>query len=204
LFVQGENLSKEGDYFIDGKKLPIVTEGNDAKNLVDSTPEEQASDRSFCSELKMTIDPKAGLDLNTGDHVFRIMNKDAQFADARFTADPPEIKSVTLMNPPTPPIPVPPGADPNKLIAATKENTEIRVGGSGFRAGTVARWTQAGAKEPVEITSVQVQDATNLKLTLQPGGAGPATLLLITPNGFSAVATVTVVAPGSSTRVPVV
>jgi hypothetical protein len=200
LFVQGENLSNDGDYFIDGKKLPIITQGTDAKSLVNSTPQEQASDRTFCSELKVTVDPKAGFDLDTGDHVFRIMNKDAQFSDARFTADPPQIKSVTMLNPPPSPISVPTGADPSKVIGATKGSTVIKVSGSGFRAGTIARWTQPGAKESLEITSVQVQDSSNLSLTLQPGDPGPATLLLITSNGFSAVATVALVSPGSGAR----
>ena len=202
LFVEGENLSKNGDFFIDGKKLPIVTADDNTKSLVDSTPQEQASDRSFCSELKITISDAAGLDLSTGDHVFRIMNKDAQFADARFTSDPPAITSVKAVNPPTPPSTPPAGADPNKVIAASAQNTEILVSGSGFRSGMIARWTPVGARQPVEITPVTVQDDKNLGLTLVPGEAGPTTLLLITSSGFAAVATVTVVQPASGTPTP--
>jgi hypothetical protein len=204
LVVQGDNLSNEGDYFIDSKKLPIVvTDANnpagDTKKLITSTPQEQASDRTFCSELRITISADAGLDLSTGDHVFRIMNKDAQFADAHFTADPPQITSVTMVNPPPPPGLTPPaGADPNKVLAASEQNTDIQVKGSGFRAGIIARWTKVGAQQPLEITSVQVQDNQTLKLTLAPGDAGPAILLVLAPNGFSAVATVAVIAPAAA------
>jgi hypothetical protein len=204
LVVQGDNLSNEADYFVDSKKLPIVvTDPNnpagDTKKLLTSTPEEQASDRTFCSELRITISAEAGLDLSTGDHVFRIMNKDAQFADARFTADPPQITSVTMMNPPPPPGLTPPaGMDPNKVLAAGDQNTDIQVKGSGFRGGIIARWTKVGAQQPIEITSVQVQDNQTLKLTLVPGNAGPAILLVLAPNGFSAVATVAVVAPSGA------
>jgi len=204
LVVQGDNLSNEADYFVDSKKLPIVvTDPNnpagDTKKLITSTPEEQASDRTFCSELRITISAQAGLDLSTGDHVFRIMNKDAQFADARFTADPPQIMSVTMVNPPPPPGLTPPaGMDPNKVLATGDQNTDIQVKGSGFRGGIIARWTKVGAQQPIEITSVQVQDNQTLKLTLIPGNAGPAILMVLAPNGFSAVATVAVVAPSGA------
>ena len=200
LVVQGENLSDQGDYFIDGKKLPIVTD--DTRKLLASTPQEQASDRSFCSELRITISDQAGLDLSTGDHVFRIMNKDAQFADMRFTADPPSIDSVQTDPPPPQPFKAPDGTELKTAIAASGQNTPIKVVGTGFRTGIIARWTAVGAKEPVEITSVVVQDDKNLKLTLMPGGAGPATLLLLTPNGFSAVANVSVVTPATGAPTP--
>lgn len=194
LIVQGENLSRKGDYYIDGKKLPIVP--NATQDLLKWTPQEQASDQSFCSELKITIqDAEVQTNLKTGDHVFRIVNQDAQFADIRFTADQPRIDSVTTDPPPSTPLTPPAGAGPNKVIAASTESTVLKVAGAGFRTAMVARWTAAGAREPVELTAVAVQDDKNLKLTLVPGGAGPATLLLLTPTGFSAVATLTVIKP---------
>lgn len=194
LIVQGENLSDQGDYFIDGKKLPIVP--NATNKLITSTPQQDASERTFSSELKIAIaDPEIKTNLQTGDHVFRVMNKDGQFADMRFTADPPRIDSVTADPPPAPPLPVPEGNDSSRMVPATTENKVVKVTGAGFRTGTVARWTATGEKEPVEIKAVQVQDDKNLKLTLVPGAAGPATLFIMTPNGFSAVATVMVVKP---------
>ena len=197
LVVQGENLSNQGDYFIDGKKLPInipdaPADPNKAssptKPLIVSTPQEQASDRSFCSELRITITTEAGLDLSTGDHVFRIMNKDAQFADARFTANPPTIDSVQS----DPPLKGTDGKDLMVAVLASDQNTPIKVVGSRFRDPMMVRWTPVGAKEPTEISGVSVQDDKNLKFTLVPGAQGTATLLVITPTGFSAMASVTV------------
>ena len=209
--VQGENLSSEADFLIDGKKLPIVTEGDQTdadqkdkggqdksgdqiKKLVEATPQEQASDKTFCSQLKITVKPVAGVDLSTGEHVFRIVNKDAQFADIRFTADPPMITAVVMDDPKAAPA-APAGADATKLIAKGKAQVSIKVTGSGFRVGTTARWTPATAKDPIELgaSAVQFVDTQTLKITLVPGDPGVGTLMLQTPNGFSAVATVTVV-----------
>jgi hypothetical protein len=191
--VQGENLSSEGDFLIDGKKLPIVTDAH-ANALVVPTPQEQASDKTFCSQLKITIASAAGLDLTTGEHLFRIVNKDAQFADIRFTADSPAITAVVV--PDTRMLSaVPSGADPNRLLAHGNSQVVIQVTGSGFRMGTTARWTPANAKEPIDLapSAVKFVDSQNLKITLVPGDPGFATLILQTPSGFSAVATVTVV-----------
>ena len=193
--IQGENLSSEGDFFVDGKKLPIATDVDPTKKLVEATPQEQASDKTFCSQLKITVKPVAGVDLATGEHVFRIVNKDAQFADIRFTSDPPMITAVGMddSNAVPPAAPGVPGA--TKSIAHGKAQVPIKVTGSGFRVGTTARWTPATAKEPIELgaSAVQFVDIQTLKITLVPGDPGVGTLLLQTPNGFSAVATVTVV-----------
>jgi hypothetical protein len=209
LITQGENLSKNADFFVDGKMLPIV---NGQDNLVTATPQEQASDRSFCSELKIKIiTSAANLDLSTGDHIFRIVNKDAQFADARFTADPPVIDDVCddsnpSAPPPTGPSPAPrapvapepvaPAASaPKRTIHSGKSTTVIKVAGDGFRMGTTAKWTPANTKDPVELagSAVQFVDSKTLKLSLVPGDPGPALLAILMPDGFVATATVTVV-----------
>jgi hypothetical protein len=191
IIIQGENLSKTGDFFIDGKKLDI--QPSTIESLVEATPQEQsAPDGTFCSQLKITIAAEAGLDLSTGDHDFRIMNKDGQFADARFTADLPAIDSALD---PTP-VEAPEGADPKKVIAKATAETKIIVKGSGFRAGTTARWKQPSTQDPSELVpeAVNFKDSGELEITLVPGGdPGPGTLTLVTPNGFSATATVTVV-----------
>jgi hypothetical protein len=193
--VQGENLSSDADFFIDGKKLPIVTDADPNTKLVVATPQEQASDKTFSSQLKITVAPAAALDLATGEHVFRIVNKDAQFADIRFTADPPVIAAVGMDDTKTAPAVAPGGADAAKLMANSKSKVTIKVTGSGFRVGTTARWTPANAKDPIELgaSAVQFVDSQNLKITLVPGDPGVGTLMLQTPNGFSAVATVTIV-----------
>lgn len=193
--VQGENLSSDGDFFIDGKMLPIVPNADPTKKLVVSTPQEQASDKSFCSQLKITVTEAAGLDLTTGEHVFRIVNKDAQFADSRFTVDSPAIDTVVVSDPSAVPPIVPASASPDKLIVKGTSQAVIKVTGSGFRLGTTARWTPANAKEPTELpaSAVEFIDTQNLRITLVAGDPGSGTLMLQTPNGFSAVATVTVV-----------
>ena len=193
--VQGENLSSEGDFFIDGKMLPIVTDANPNVKLVVPTPQEQASDKSFCSQLKITVTPAAGLDLTTGEHVFRIVNKDAQFADIRFTVDPPMITAVVMDDAKTAPPVTPSGVDATKLLAHGKSQAIIKVTGSGFRVGTTARWTPANAKDPIDLapSAVEFVASQNLRITLVVGDPGSGTLMLQTPNGFSAVATVTVV-----------
>jgi len=185
--IQGENLSKEADFFVDSKLLPIVLDARE--KLVTGAPQDQAADRSFCSELKITIDPAAGLDLTIGDHDFRIMNRDGQFADSRFTGDPPAITQVLEGAPPVD------NAEPNKIRVNTSE-TKITVTGSGFREGTLARWKPAAAPEAKELTPAAVKfvDSEKLEITLVPGdNKGAATLVLVTPNGFSAVATLTVI-----------
>ena len=191
IIVQGENLSSEADFFIDQIKLPIDPRA--AQDLVTPTPQEQASDRTFCSELKIKINPIAGLDLSTGDHMFRITNKDAQFADIPFTVDPPAIAEVTdaAGNPPA----TPPGADPQKMIKSGKGASILNVMGSGFRVGTKARWTPQNATDPIDLSgsSVKFVDSRTLKITLVPGEPGSGILLVLTPNGFSAMTTVTVV-----------
>jgi hypothetical protein len=188
--IQGENLSSDGDFTIDGVKLPIDPTAKG--NLVTPTPQDQASDRSFSSQLKIRITQNANVELSAGDHVFRIINKDAQFAEIRFTADSPVIATVLpkggLPHPP------PDAPDANKVIAAGKEQVELLVTGSGFRLGTTARWTPANA-EPADLApgAVVLVDAKTLRVTLVPGDPGSGTLLVSTPSGFSASATVTIV-----------
>lgn len=189
IIIQGENLSKDGDFFIDSKKLDI--QPATLNSLVDPSPQDQKGpDGTFCSELKITIATAAGLDpsLSTGDHAFRIKNKDGQFADAQFTADPPAITEVldqpTVTEPPSTP-------EPNKLLATNSART-ITVTGRGFREGTLVKWTPPEG-EPTESTA-KFESSEKLEITLVPGEKrGTGTLVLVTPSGFSAVATVTLV-----------
>jgi hypothetical protein len=188
--IQGENLSSEGDFWVDDTKLPINPRAQ--QNLVKATPQEQASDRAFCSELKITITSVAGIDLTTGDHVFKIVNKDGQFAEAPFTADPPVIAAVYVLPANQAAAPAPAAV---KQIPAGKQTLDVVVVGSGFRTGAVVKWTAANATEPAELaaSAVHFLDTKNLKVTLTPGEPGSGTLTLIVPKGFSATATVTIV-----------
>ena len=170
-----------------------------SRKLVTATRQDQASDPTFCSELKIEIvTERSGVDLSTGEHVFRIVNKDGQFADVRLTVDPPVIDSVTMADGSVPAgkdAAVAAGANPNRIIKAGKSDTTIQVVGSGFRSGMTARWTPVGAQNPVELTpsAINVETQKSLKLTLTPGDPGPAVLFLQTPSGFSVTTTITVV-----------
>jgi hypothetical protein len=186
--IQGENLSSEADFWVDDAKLPIDPRAQ--QDLVKATPQDQTADRTFCSELKIKISPAAGLDLSMGDHLFKIVNKDGQFAETPFTADPPTITQVFV--PPANDAPIPPGT---KQVPGGKQSVEVSVVGSGLRIGSIVKWTAANANEPTQLapSAVRSVDKNNLNVTLISGDPGPATLSVITPKGFSATVTVTVI-----------
>jgi hypothetical protein len=176
VIIQGQNLSLDADYFIDGKKLPIVPESPGAPKLVDPTPQDQAADPKFCSQLKITIKKDAAVDLTKGDHIFRISNPDSQYSEAPFTADPPKITSVT----------------PDAVTADDKP-VELVIAGEGFRPGMTAKWTAVN-KDPVDLnlSAVVYVDDTKVKVTLIPGEAGTGVLMLTTPKGVAVTCNVTV------------
>jgi hypothetical protein len=187
VIVQGENLSSEADYGIDGKKLPIDPQATGS--LVTPTPQAEASDRTFCSQLAIKVNAVAGVDLSRGDHVFRLTNKDGQYAEAPFTVDAPKVDAVSS-NPPSAP---PPETTSKLAIPAGKNEIEVLVTGSGFRPGMAAKWTPSMAKDPIDLgPTVAYVDATIVKVKLVPGDKGIGMLLLSTPTGFTALGTVTV------------
>ncbi len=141
VIVEGENLSKEADFFLDDKKLPIVTKDqlkesgiDPAKqpSLVTGTTQAGASDRSFCSELQITIvEQQAGVTLGPGGHLFRVVNRDAQFAESPFSI--PEVKIATVTN------------SAGGPIRAQTTDVVLEVTGSAFSEPLAADWTPAGA-----------------------------------------------------------
>jgi hypothetical protein len=183
--IEGENLSSAGDFFVDDKKLDI--QPNVQRLLVKPFPQEQKGpDGTFCSKLIITIAKEANLDLTTGDHNFRIMNKDGQFADDRFTADLPNIDSV---------LEEASSATIGKEITSGNSVTKIKITGSGFRSGATVKWKRAGAKDPDEYASDAVifVNTKAIQIGLVPGDVGDAILTLVTPDGHSAMTTVKVV-----------
>jgi hypothetical protein len=187
VIVQGENLSRAltAEYQIDGKKLEI--QPAEKEKLVESIDQDEAADRSFASELRITIVPKAEITIGEGDHTFRIVNPDGQFAEARFTGVLPEIDAVWAGGD------NPPAAD-TKQIDHGNGPIQVKLAGRGFRPQMTARWTPVGAKEPIDLvaSAVTTNSAARAVLTLTPGDAGNAVLLLTTPAGFSASVTVVV------------
>ncbi len=96
IVAQGENLSYEADMFIDDVKLPIVINaagkgaaGANASGLITYTAQvPPASDRTLCSELRVTLDPAftlPALAQPVTQHKLRIVNGDGQFAEAMFS-----------------------------------------------------------------------------------------------------------------------
>jgi hypothetical protein len=181
--IQGENLSDDADFFIDGQKLPLLPDdkkpkGPDGKpiSMLEATPQDGASDPSFASQLKIKVAlAAASLDLRDGDHVFRIMNPDGQYHEIRFTLSPLKITGTGT-------------------VAAGDAEAPVSVTGSNFQPGTTARWTKPGTTDPVNLPAekVQIQSDTKLTVTLVPGKQGTGTLQLCSANGFTATATVIV------------
>lgn len=179
VIVQGENLSKEGDFFIDDKKLPIVTKDqlkesgidpDKQASLVTCTTQAGASDRSFCSELQITIvEKEAGIALGPGDHRFRIVNRDAQFAEAPFSI--PEVKIATVTNSAGGPIP------------AQATDVVLVVTGSAFSEPLAADWTPAGATSADQLKAPERVSDSKLRVTVNTGAAGTARLKISAPSG---------------------
>jgi hypothetical protein len=183
VIVEGENLSKDADFFLDDKKLPIVTKdqlkesGIDlAKQplLVTGTTQAGASDRSFCSELQITIiEQQAGVTLGPGGHLFRVVNRDAQFAESPFSI--PEVKIAAVTNRAGGPIP------------AQATDVVLEVTGSAFSEPIAADWTPAGATSAEQLKSPERVSDSKLRVTVNTGPAGTARLKISAPTGSSSV-----------------
>lgn len=188
IIVQGENLSSDADYLVDDVKLPIVTEtekkaagmeggaGGEMK-LVEAKPQAGASDRTFSSELRITvIRSNATPIFKPGLHRFRIVNPDGQFAETQLSLPVPSISSV---KPQSGPGPIPAG-----------QNVQLTVVGTGFYEPIAASWTPVGG-EPQALAGSQIKNDTEMVVTVDTGPAGEASLK-ISAAGGDASAKVTV------------
>jgi hypothetical protein len=190
IIVQGQNLATDASFFIDGKVLPIVPDSqkeDDAPDkLLTSTPQ-QGGDIGFASELRITLLKASGVDLSVGDHRFRIVNKDGQFADSVITANPPTITKV-----------VPPDRtdlpDGSKMLPQGSASISVLIVGKGLQPGSKVTWKAQGAASPqdAQIEAGSGGSTEQLRVALSPGDAGTGLLTLVTPIGNHAVATVTV------------
>jgi hypothetical protein len=196
LIVQGQNLASDGRFFVDGKELPIVPESQRAegtpKELLKVTPQEGAADPKFATELKIIIACK-DVDVTKGDHRFRIVNRDGQFADIAFSAQQPRIMSV-----------FPQGTTPQdpqtKKLPASNETRSVVVTGENLLRGSQVAWQAPEANEPTNLTIADQKDETELEVSLVPGKAGTGILAIITPAGFVTNASVAVEEPPRSTE----
>jgi hypothetical protein len=201
LTVQGQNLASDGRFFIDEKELDNPTEDDRAKfsglpdKLVTATPQMAASDTNFCSQLDIII-ANSSIDLTQGDHRFRIVNRDGQFADISFSSSQPVIASVYETDNP------PPADKPNTpTLRATDQRITAIVRGRNLPAGSSARWKAPGETSnfvDLAIAPGGPADGAELWLSMIPGlRIGSGQMNVITPSGFVACASVQVI-PGPS------
>jgi hypothetical protein len=175
IVLQGENLSTDADFLLDGAKLPIVAEAdkvaaNLAKDqpLVVAKPQANASDRSFSSELRIIL-VSTKVTLAKGPHRFKIVNKDGQFAEAEFPQ--PVITAVT------------PKA--GSAAIAPNANVTLTVTGTNFFQPVAATWTPAvpatpaAPVAPAPTVTVARTSETQVEVTVtNVGPAGTATLTI--------------------------
>jgi hypothetical protein len=188
IIVQGENLSTDADFLVDDVKLPIVTEaekkaagmqggsGGEMK-LVEAKPQAGASDRTFASELRITVIRSNAIPIfKPGLHRFRIVNTDGQFAETQLSLPVPSIATVQLQSGVGP---VPPN-----------QKVQLKVVGTGFYEPVAASWTPAGG-EPQALAGSAINSDTEMVVTVDAGPAGEASLK-ISAAGGDASAKVTV------------
>lgn len=191
IIVSGRNLSDTARFFIDEHELPIVPESQRPpelrnKRLIETTP--QADSPEFATQLKITV---AAPDVNivTGSHRFRIVNRDGQFADMAFSADDPRIRAVRLDPDPGTPIPA---DDITREIAAGTGSVAVRIAGENFHADSTLTWESCGG-DPIAVPIEAGQGSDNdLRTRLVPGPAGMGVMTLLAPTGAVARAMVKV------------
>ena len=148
LIAQGQNLASDARLFIDEKELGMATDAQKANHpklskeqqLVSATPQMGASDTSFSTELDIIIlDPS--IDLTKGDHTFRIVNRDGQFADISFAVDQPTITAVYESG-------NPPDKSNPKVLRATDKSLSVTIEGTGLVTGSTVSWRAPGSSPP--------------------------------------------------------
>lgn len=197
LIIQGQNLASDGSFFIDGKELPIVPESQKEsgapEKLVAFTPQD-GGDSRVASELRITVLKAAQVDLTTGEHRFRIVNRDGQFADTVLTANPPTISKIVPADRDELP-------DGSKMLRQSKASISVLVRGKGLQVGSRVTWKAQDASDPQAVKEESDSSADALRVALVPGPPGIGLLTIVTPSGFPAVSNVTVMdsLPGPST-----
>ncbi len=208
LTVQGKNLDSKGRFLVDEKELGFVSPDNrevykikPEQKLVEPTIDAGAPDPDFAKQLVITIaDPR--IDLSKGDHLFRIVNRDGQFADYSFTAAPPQINSIY----PKDQEPSDPSDRTLKWLPAGDTERTVVIRGANFSEGCSVTWKgQADANfcDPTKAKLTEA-DGTALELGLIPGKPGVALLNITTPTNYVTGATVNVgdLPPGTKTEIP--
>lgn len=165
--LKGDNLSKLATVKVDDKDLRA-----DEFAIECITPEDQAPDPSFCTELKLTL--KVADNYLEGQHTLVLTNKDAQMAASTFPLDALTIKPVDDLRAGTTPV-------------------DVQVNGANFVVGMTSRWKNAALVETaIPAAQIQKKSDTQLIITLTPGTVGTGTLTLVSPIGLESHVNVTV------------
>ena len=164
ILVRGENLSSDAAVKIDGAALRI----KDEFEIKDCIPQDNASDPSFCSELKVVL--KNAAKYTQGEHELTIINnKDGGMAVKKFPIDP--LKLGKIEGQPSSSAPVP-----------------VQVVGENFGDNMTAEWLDpSGKTNPIGASDVKKISDTEAVVTLTPGTTkGLGTLTLISANRLRA------------------
>ncbi|MBV9611679.1 MAG: hypothetical protein JO091_04370 [Acidobacteriaceae bacterium] len=197
LVVQGQNLASDGRFFVDEQELGFASDEDKAKfpnlpkTLVSATPQMGAADTKFSTQLEIII-ATSSIDVTQGDHTFRIVNRDGQFADISFSASQPSITAVYARDQP------PAGGNGDaKTLPATDKVITVVIEGTGLAVGSQVDWRAPGASSFATQSPVAggPGDGSQLWVSLVPGlrTDTPGALNVTTPKGFVASATVQVV-----------
>ncbi len=204
LIVQGQNLASDGRLFIDGTELGYPSDADKAKcdslpaKLVIPTPQTGNTDPTFSKQLEITI-VNSAIDVCQGDHTFRIVNLDGQFATVTFTANPPAIASVYEKGKGV--------ANGSKTLRATDQAITAIIAGSGLDADSQVAWKAPGdnLSTALALTSGGPGDGKELWVSMVPGQktGTPGTLTVITATGVVVNASVQIAqAPDAAASVP--
>jgi hypothetical protein len=164
ILVRGENLSNDAAIKIDGAGLRI----KDEFEIKDGILQDNASDPSFCSELKVVL--KNAAKYTQGEHELTfINNKDGGMAAKKFPIDPLKLGKIDGQ---------PFGSAP----------VSVQVTGENFGDGMTAEWLDpSGKKNLVSADDVKKISDKEAVVTLTPGiTKGPGTLTLISANRLRA------------------
>lgn len=207
LLVQGQNLASDGRILVDEIELGYPSDADEAMckqlpaKLVTPTPQTGAADPTFSKQLSIiVVNSAVAASLARGNHSFRIVNQDGQFAKVTFSAIQPTIASIYEQGTKA--------ANGSNTLRATDQAITAIIAGSGLDSDSQVTWRAPGQTEFAALSMVPggPEDGTQLWVSMVPGGkTGPSgTVKVTTAAGVVVNGVVDVVqTSGGSTPPPV-